>query len=337
MSVEKKARVVISPPQATALPVGASACQRVWHISGLEECIVEFLWVDEMLQLRRVSKYRRQAVDCYWDRGLPKRLIEQAMRMTKLPREFFDRLFAAEGAIANLLLLQLMLPLSKEYIEGGLYPHSHHFLLPDLQLFKRHPDSDWAGEHSGVDCNPLLDSRTRLRLARVHEPRFMGGQLQAVQGVRQENWLKADLCQMATDFNCATPRHEVVRLVTANKFGYVGVECPLAQYVLEQSVVPWEKCLFDGKRLRIHDVECLLSRKGKYRERTFDNPKLLHMERLADELRQTEIAWTELGFALEKPPIPPRPRRLPGYNQQDALDWLDRLMQSEMSEVHVVP
>lgn len=271
MSVEKKARVQ------------EGFLNKVLGNPNLYRCVLQFVCVVDLLSLSWCDKLCHRRVSAYWKNGMLQDFTAMFYRRTGLTEAHMTRVREAGGFFTGFSLAQLFV--KPEWRAGPTTEETTDFILPFGWLT---PEILYRDR----ETHPLLDSSPRRRDDyNVHQS-----------CVRSRSYLGEGFIQESCIWTPAVADHERSWVYTTNQFKYLGVDYSPADYVYDHSTVQWDRCTFNGQRLRIANVAAFVERRSPYHARHYTVDFRPSSHKL-DKERATRSCWARLNLIVDASPL----------------------------------
>lgn len=292
--MQKKARLAVAVPLVPSGPpvYGQGGFYNAFGAKQLFEYAMTFCCPIDLLLWCRVCRLAKQAAEHHWEHGMIEQLVQEFCRRTGKPREYLDAVRNAGGFFTGPHLTTMVAGLRILRAASTDYDHAHDFLLPAAELGadERTPSGMFKRRATIIDPK-MLDSN-------ISEMFVM-----ADMRVTQVQRLSVGMMQTHTHNSMSVPLYECIRITDLTVFWlrYLGVSISPIRFAATCNPLPFERCLFDGKRLLIHDVSSILERKGLYRKRNYAiyfHSFRKHLESVPAFVKQV---WARWGFEVELP------------------------------------
>lgn len=271
MSVEKKARVE------------QGFLDRVLGNPNLYRCVLQFVCVVDLLSLSWCDKLCHQRVSAYWKNGMLQDFAAMFYRRTGLTEAYMTRVREAGGFFTGFSLAKLLTRPESEV--GPTTEETTDFVLPFDYLT---PEELFRDRYKPG----LLETSVRRR-----------DDYDVHQGcVRTRGHIGGGFIQESHIWTPAVADHERIWIYTTAGFKYLGVDCSPATYVHDHSTVQWDRCTFNGQRLRIANVAAFVERRSPYHARHYTVDFRPSSHKL-DKERDTRSCWARLNLIVNKSPL----------------------------------
>ena len=261
----------------------------------LFEYAMTFCCPIDLLLWRRVCRLAKRAAEHHWDHGMIEQLVQQFCDHTGKPREYLDAVRKAGGFFTGPRLTCMVVALRGWGPNSGAYDHACDFLLPAAELGADESTPSGMFKRRATIINPkMLDSN-------VSEMFLMPSMR-----VTQVQRLSVGMMQTSNNNNVSVPLYERIRITDKGRdevvpLRYIGVTLHPIRFAATCSPLPFERCLFDGKRLLIHNVESLIQRKGLYTQRNYMIFFQSFQKHLDTVPAYIQKVWAPWGFVVELP------------------------------------